>query len=100
MTEETRRRATVCEILSLAAELVPGQVATDLEERMERGLPSEDLRVVEDLGLDSVTLLTLAVEVEDHFKVCLDADDEEAIVTLGDLADIVLRRKSSTGTTL
>jgi acyl carrier protein len=47
-------------------------------------------RLVEDLGLDSVGLLTLAVEVEDRFRICLDAEDEAAIRTVGDLERILL----------
>jgi acyl carrier protein len=50
------------------------------------------LRLVEDLRLDSVGLLTLAVEVEDRFQVCLDAADEASIRTVGDL-ERVLRGK-------
>ena len=34
-----------------------------------------ELRLVEDLGLDSIQLLTLAVEVENHFEVTLDEFD-------------------------
>ena len=48
------------------------------------------LRLAEDLGLDSVGLLTLAVEVEDHFRVCLDAEEEGAIRTVGDLERVLL----------
>ncbi len=61
------------------------------------------LRLVEDLGLDSIQLLTLAVEVENHFEVALDGfgdldessdptDDDgsvEAITTLGDLVLLI-----------
>lgn len=60
--------------LDYAGELVPG------------------LRLVEDLELDSIRLLTLATEVEDHFRICLDEDDEAAIVTVADLADVVERK--------
>jgi acyl carrier protein len=49
-------------------------------------------RLVEDLRLDSVGLLTLAVEVEDRFLVCLDADDEAAIRTVGDLERLLLAK--------
>ena len=48
------------------------------------------LRLAEDLGLDSVGLLTLAVEVEDHFRVCLDAEEEATIRTVGDLERVLL----------
>lgn len=44
-----------------------------------------ETRLVEDLQLDSIRLLTLATAVEDHFRICLDEEDEAAIVTAGDL---------------
>jgi acyl carrier protein len=44
-----------------------------------------ELRLVEDLGLDSLGLLTLAAEVENRFRVCLTPEDEAAIHTVGDL---------------
>ncbi len=50
------------------------------------------MRLVEDLALDSIRLLTLAVEVENRFEVCLDPQDEEAITTIGDLVDAVERK--------
>ncbi len=56
------------------------------------GAISPELRLVEDLRLDSVGILTLAVEVEDRFRVCLDAADEAAIRTIGDL-ERILRAK-------
>lgn len=49
-------------------------------------------RLVEDLGLDSVGLLSLAVAVEDHFRICLDAEDEAEIRTVGDLARVLQRK--------
>lgn len=54
--------------------------------------PSMDL--IEDLELDSLLLLTLAVEVENEFEICLEEDDEAAIRTVGDLVAIVLRKLS------
>ena len=48
-----------------------------------------ELRLVEDLRLDSIGLLSLAVAVEDRFEVCLDAADEAAIRTVGDLERIL-----------
>jgi acyl carrier protein len=42
-----------------------------------------ELRLVEDLELDSIKSLTLALEVENHFRVCLD--EEAGILTVGDL---------------
>jgi len=42
-----------------------------------------EMRLVEDLELDSLKILTLALEVENHFRVCLD--EEAGIETVGDL---------------
>ncbi len=50
---------------------------------------SRDMRLVEDLELDSIRLLTLAMEIEDRFEVCLDEDDEAGIVTIADLVGVV-----------
>ena len=47
------------------------------------------LRLVEDLGFDSLKLLTLAAEIENHFRVTLDPDEEARIATLGDLVAIL-----------
>lgn len=58
-----------------------------------------DARLVEDLGLDSVRLLTLAVEVENRFRVCLEPSDERAIVTVGDLVQAIERRLRERATT-
>ena len=46
---------------------------------------------IEDLELDSLKALTLAVEVENRFRVCLDPEIEATIVTVGDLVDMVRR---------
>jgi acyl carrier protein len=55
------------------------------------GSLSRDLRLVEDLELDSLKALTLAVEVENKFRVCLDPEIEARITTVGDLVDMVRR---------
>jgi len=46
-----------------------------------------EMRLVEDLELDSLKALTLALEVENHFRVCLD--EEAGIQTVGDLVMII-----------
>ncbi len=51
-----------------------------------------DLRLVEDLKLDSIKLLTLAVEVENRFRIRLDEADEAGIVTVADLVAAIGRR--------
>ncbi len=51
-----------------------------------------EMRLAEELELDSLKALTLAVEVENYFRVCLDADSEAQIVTVGDLVATVGRK--------
>ena len=51
-----------------------------------------EMRLVEDLRLDSVRLLTLAAEVENRFRILLDEADELAIETVADLVAIVRRK--------
>ena len=53
---------------------------------------SPDMRLVEDLRLDSVRLMTLAAEVENRFRIFLDEADELAIETVADLVDLVRRK--------
>lgn len=53
------------------------------------GVVEPTSRLVEDLGLDSISLMTLAMAVEDHFEVCIDEDDESRILTVADLISVV-----------
>lgn len=57
-----------------------------------QGALTPEMRLVEDLRLDSIRLLTLAAEVENHFRVLLDERDEAGIATVGDLVEIVRRK--------
>lgn len=56
------------------------------------GTLTPDMRLIEDLRLDSVRMLTLAAEVENHFRVFLDELDEGVIETVGDLVAVVRRK--------
>ncbi len=51
-----------------------------------------EMRLVEDLDLDSIRLMTLAMEIEDHFEINIDEADEAAIVTVADLIGLVERK--------
>lgn len=58
------------------------------------GSLTRETRLVEGLSLDSLRQLTLVVEVEDRFGICLDEGDEAAVQTVGDLLEVI-RRKSA-----
>jgi acyl carrier protein len=70
----------LAEIRSVAANLGAG-VAAELRHHLVR-----------DLKLDSVGALTLAVALEDRFRVLLTDEDAAAVETVGDLVRLVVRR--------
>ncbi len=74
------------------AEILAGIAEVAAEHIDWHGELRTELRLVEDLRLDSLKLLTLAVEVENRFRVRLDEDDEAGIVTVGDLVAAIGRR--------
>jgi acyl carrier protein len=71
------------------AEILAGIAAVAREHLDYEGELRLDQHLVEDLTLDSIRLLTLAAEVENHFRVSLDAEDEAGIETVGDLVDVL-----------
>ena len=73
------------EILGTIGELASAEL--DYDGDLELGM-----RLVEDLELDSIRLLTLATAVEDHFRIMLDEEDEMSIETVGDLVNLVARK--------
>jgi len=78
----------------MSREQILGEISRIGREKLD--LPGDvrlDQRLVEDLELDSIRLLTLAMEIEDHFEICLDEEDEETIETVGDLVEIVERKR-------
>lgn len=49
-------------------------------------------RLVEAMALDSIRMLTLVVELENHFKVMLEEGDEQGIETVADLMQVLRSR--------
>ena len=45
-----------------------------------------------DLQLDSMSMVVVAVGLENRFRVRLHEEDAKAVVTVGDLVDLVCRR--------
>jgi len=54
-----------------------------------RGEIRPELSLVDTLELDSLRLLTLVVEIENHFRICLDEGSETGIETVGDLVELI-----------
>ena len=70
-------------------EIVAGIAAVASEHLGFTGEFAPHLRLVEDLGFDSLKLLTLAAEIENRFRVTLEPDEEAGIATLGDLLKVL-----------
>jgi len=71
-------------------------IADVAREHLEwKGALRPEMLLAEDLGLDSLKALILAVEVENRFRICLDQGSEDQIVTVGDLAAEVRRKLES-----
>jgi acyl carrier protein len=77
-------------------EILAGVRAVAREHLGYGGELTPHMRLVEDLELDSIRLLTLAVEVENRFRVRLDEADEAGILTVGDLVTAVRRKLAGT----
>lgn len=73
-------------------EILEGVAAVAREHLEYVGPLGLEMRLIEDLQLDSIRLLTLAVEVENHFRICLDPEDDAAIESVGDLVAVVGRK--------
>ena len=63
-------------------------------------IPSEiairdDSRLIEDLGVDSLDLFSIVVEVQDRFGVVIDVEDMPKLARVRDLAQCVAARKNS-----
>ena len=48
-----------------------------------------DTQLLYNLQLDSLQLLTLVVELENHFQVCFEEGDEKGIETIRELVDLI-----------
>jgi acyl carrier protein len=73
-------QATVTRILEQVAKVDPAALA-------------RDTRLREDLGVDSLTLIEVAVATEDALGVPLPDEDLERFQTVGDVIDYVQRAK-------
>ena len=58
------------------------------------GTLTEDTSLAETLRLDSIRLLTLVAELENHFEICLEDGDEYGLETVGGLIDLLRLRSA------
>ncbi len=79
-----------------------GDILTGLAEIASAKLEREDritesTRLIEDLKLDSLAQLTLAIEVENRFQLRLDETGVAGIETVGELVDVIARASQEQG---
>ncbi|MEL7059768.1 MAG: acyl carrier protein [Acidobacteriota bacterium] len=80
----------------MTREEIQAAIAEDVREELDwEGEVHDAVRLIEDLQLDSIKLLSLAMRIEDRFRIALDETDEQALVTIGDLVDLVETKRGS-----
>lgn len=72
-------RSQVKEIIGAVADLDPAEMA-------------DDATLVEDLGLDSLSLLEVSVDVDYHFKLGLPEGEMKGLQRIEDIVDLVVER--------
>ena len=80
----------------ISSEQIEAEIVTILRTQCDlddRPIGRDD-RLQEDLGLDSVQLLSLVLEVENAFRIHLDESQEEPPTKLGEVIDLVALRVS------
>jgi len=68
-----------------SSETFDGVVAVLRSKLSVRAPLTPQTSILRDLQLDSVQVLTLVVELENHFRLCFEPGDEAGLATLGDI---------------
>jgi acyl carrier protein len=76
------------------AEILEGIAAVARDHLGWEGVLRPEMRLVGEMQLDSLKLLTLAIEVENRFRVRLDDQDESRIETVADLVAAIRKRRA------
>ena len=67
-----------------------------LEQVFEGQIPSEGVteasRLIEDMGMDSIGLLYMAMAIEEEFGIAFDNEDFPRLKTVGDVIDLLTEK--------
>jgi acyl carrier protein len=81
---------------AVTRDALTGSIGTVLGRVLKTELPplTEDVRLMEDLNLDSTSVLELLLEIEDELGVQIDVEgiEQKDFATVGTLADLVTRQ--------
>ncbi len=88
MTPTLSERSLVAEVVDVIrkAAKIPPRVAI-----------TADSRLVEDLAIDSLDLVGLILQIQDHFDVVIEEDDVPNLCRVADLAAYLAGRRESAG---
>lgn len=81
---------------TLSRNELTGSIGTVLRRVLRADLPplTDDVRLMEDLNLDSTSVLELLLEIEEELDIQIDVEGiaQEDFATLGTLVDLVTRQ--------
>ena len=82
---------------AMAADLSAAQIQQQIEKLLREVLDVEaplsaSTNLLSDLQLDSLQQWTLVVELENHFRICFEPEDQQSISTVQSIAELVQRR--------
>ena len=63
--------------------------------KVDAGTVTEDANLFEDLGLDSIDLMTVVMAVEEKFSIEVADEELEDVTTLGQAADLLADKVAS-----
>lgn len=87
---EFRRTGGIEHLAGVVDGVIERFVARDLRFKLRH--PKADLRLVDDLGLDSLSLMEIVTVIEDVVRVSIDNDQLRGLRTLGDIHRFVERQ--------
>jgi acyl carrier protein len=83
--QKTCLLAAVCELVRKSAKIPPGVPV------------HEHSRLVEDLAIDSLDLIQMILQIQDHFEIVIDEDHVANFCRVGDLAAYLSEQEDSNG---
>lgn len=85
-----RRRGDSAQIPIIIAGIIEHHVEPELRAKLRT--PDQDLRLIEDLGLDSLTLMEVVMLTEDVLRISIGNEELTDLRTLGDVNRLVVYR--------
>jgi acyl carrier protein len=79
-------------LVKMNKDQVKQMVTRMLYDKYEITLPKDESHLKDDLGLDSLDVLELAMDIEKETKISFDDSDIEGISTVGSLVDFVFEK--------